>query len=183
MPDPKKPQQGPTKATPEENAMLEKAAKVALAPLATTGPEAKAIDDQIMASGDMPERNLAMMANALVDQGVQAVGGIDDMDMMEALAQIVISELTDQAVEMGAVNFQQMGVEESEFLQIVLFEFLKQWAEKNPDKLDDEDRRALAEMQGGGQPQQPQQGPQQQMNPAAQGVQQANGSLSQARGM
>lgn len=176
-------------ATPEENAMADAALRAALAPLASTDPNiAGPIDQQLQSSGAMPERNIAQMAIPLFEAGEKAAGGpIQDEDMLEHVAKNILDELIGQAIELGAVNLQQLGVNEDEFLEAVFIEFLIHWYEKHPDRADEEDKAALAELkmqrqQTTGAGQQPQSPPQQQ-TPIAQGVQQASrGSLAAARG-
>jgi len=164
----KQPQpQGPVEATPDENAMLDQASRAALEPLADDSPEiAQAVEQALASGGEMPERNLAMMALPLVDRGYQAVGGIQDDDMMEALASVVIWELI-QMAEGAGLDISQTGMEPEEFAETVLVEFAILYGETHPDRLDEEDKAELAaikaERQGGEQP------PGQQ-TPIAQGV-------------
>lgn len=182
-----------TQATPEENAMLDKALRAALEPLTGTDPQAaQAIDKQLTASGSMPERNLANMAIPLVDRGEKAVGQqITDEDMFELLAKNVIDELIGQSIDLGALDLNKVGASQEEFLEVVFIEFLTLWYEQRPDRMDSDDQAALAELKsarqnadaGGPKPGSaaPGQPPGQQQTPVAQGVQQANqGYMAQA---
>lgn len=179
-------QQQEIAASDDENRLLDTAASAALAPLADETPEvAQAVDQAVSAGGEMPERNLAMMAVALVDKGEKAVGRIDDPDMMEALASIVIWELVQMALAAG-LDLSQTGVEPEEFAEVVLVEFGLLYAEAHPERLDDEDRAEVQALKAtrAGQPPQPESPPGQQ-TPIARGVAAAAqpGRLSQSMGV
>lgn len=183
-------------ATPEENAMLDKALRAALQPLTGADPkQADAIDKQLMASGSMPERNLAHMAVPLIEMSEKAVGQpIVDEDMFEQLVKNVLDELIAQAMDLGAIDLSKVDVTPDEFLEVVFIEFLITWFQKYPDRMDDEDRAEMAETMAERQQAQqseppvgsaaPGQPAGQQQTPVAQGVQQASGGggyMAQAR--
>lgn len=163
---PQAPQQGPVmeevEASPEEQAQFDSALTAALGPVSDSPEMFASMVQALESGGQMPDQNIARITLALMDAAEAKAGPIENDDLREALAETIISELVETSVNLGALKESDVS---DDFAASTYMSFAIMWAEAHPDRLDDEDKATLAELQAqrqgaAGDPQKPQPQPQ-----------------------
>lgn len=144
-----------TQASPEEQAVYSAVIKAAMGAATKDSETFDAMMETLGASGELPAQNVARLVVTLIGQAEKETGQQLDDDMLESAAEELIATLYELAENDGAIQEQAIT---DELLAQTYMEFLMQWAQVHPDRLDEEDMAALQEMQaqGGQQTQQPQ---------------------------
>ena len=191
---PKGPKVKKREATDEEQQQYEAITKEALLMITEKPERFDAFMQAIEAGAPRATKAIAQIVVAMMDKAEQRVGQqIQNDDVLEGVAEALITEVYNIAVDEGILNKQVMN---EDVFAATYFEFAKMWAKSHPERLDEADQKALqqqlaeeqaeADQRSAQQPQQqPQQRPQQpQPQPQQQPVQQQGGGLlAQAGGV
>jgi len=137
-------QAGETAATPEEQQQYDTAIRAALGGIAENSDAFNSLVEAIKTAGTNPIQQFARLTLTLLDKAEQKTGPIENEDVMENVVESIIEKLVELAIDAGAIQQQQAT---GDFLADIFAHFMSLWAKAHPERLDDEDRALLGQME------------------------------------
>ncbi len=152
-------------ATPEEQQKYEQITREALLMITEKPERFDAFMQAVEAGAPRPTQAVAQIVAGLMDKAEQRAGQIERDSVLEGVAEALITEVYNIAVEEGILDQQVMN---EDVFAATYLEFATIWAKSHPERLDEKDQRALEKImaleqaqggQGGGGQSQPSQQP------------------------
>lgn len=139
------PQEGPEPmATPQEQQQYDVAIKTSLGSLSQNGDVFNSLIEALESGKANPIQQLAQLTLSLLDKAEQQTGPIENEDVMENVVESIIEKLVELAIDAGAIDQQQVT---PDFMADIFAYFMSLWVKAHPDRLDDEDRAMLGQME------------------------------------
>lgn len=130
-------------ATPEQQAQYEAVVNEALNAVSDTPDKFESFMDAISTGGERSMQVVAMVVVAMIDAAEKKTGPVQDDDVLEGVAEALISEVYGMAVEEGVLPPEVVN---EDVFTATYMEFAIAWAQAHPERMDEEDQRAMEEM-------------------------------------